>query len=77
MSGGAAVAIDVKAGMDCGTFPKAIFSASFSADLTAVGLRRFRIQFCVCVCVSVRCQWCVYMYVCGASCEYMHNHIHV
>ena len=29
-----------------GRLPWAIFSANFSADLTAVGLRRLRIQFC-------------------------------
>ena len=38
-----------------GRLPWAIFSANFSADLTAVGLRRLRIQFYIhkeiCVCV--------------------------
>ena len=39
-----------------GRLPWAIFSANFSADLAAVGLRRLRIQFCsqVCVCVCVK-----------------------
>lgn len=54
VSGGATVETDVKAGMDCGMLPTAIFSASFSAERTAVGLRRFLIQFCVvCECVCL------------------------